>query len=82
MSHHYCVSSFNKSREFHHTLKEASAKAGFTEPQAETIAKELSRLERKFGQSVWKESKSTLGSEFTFIELRDITIYIWRKPKC
>ena len=82
MTYDYCVSSFNKSREFHPTLKEASTQAGFSEPQAETIAEEISRLERKFGQSVWKESKSTLGSEFTFIETRNDTIYIWRKPSC
>ena len=82
MLYNYCVSKFNNSREFHHSLKEASVQAGFSEPQAETIAKELARLERKFGQSVWKESHSTDGSEFTFLELRDHTIYFWRKPSC
>ena len=82
MLYNYCVSKFNKSREFHHSLKEAIIQAGFSEPHAETIAAELSRLERKFGQSVWKESLATVGSEFTFLELRDHTIYFWRKPKC
>ena len=82
MAYSYCVSIFNKSREYHHDLKEASTQAGFSEPQAELIAEEIDRLERRIGKSVWKESKSTMGSEFTFIELRDVTIYIWRKPKC
>ena len=82
MPYDYCVSSFNKSREFHHSLKEASAQAGFREPQAETIAEELDRLERRIGKSIWKESLSTVGSEFTFIETRNDTIYIWRKPSC
>ena len=80
MTYDYCVSKFNKSREFHHTLKEASLQAGFSEPVAESIAQAISRLERRIGKSVWNESKSTVGSEFTFIELRDDTIYIWRKP--
>ena len=82
MTYDYCVSSFNKSREFHPTLKEASLQAGFSEPVAESIAQAISRLERRIGKSVWKESKSTLGSEFTFIETRNDTIYIWRKPSC
>lgn len=82
MSHDYCVSSFNKSREFHPTLKEASIQAGFSEPVAESIAQAISRLERRIGKSIWKESKSTVGSEFTFIETRNGTIYIWRKAKC
>ena len=82
MTYDYCVSSFNKSREFHHSLKEAAAQAGFSEPQAETIAEEIDRLERRIGKTIWKESLATFGSEFTFIELRDDTIYIWRNPSC
>ena len=82
MPYDYCVSSFNKSREFHHSLKEASTQAGFSEPVAESIAQAISRLERRIDKSIWKESLATVGSEFTFIETRNGTIYFWRKPSC